>query len=931
MDKAKLNESIRQFIMKWMKSDKGQIEDKDDRSFWIDLFQKVLGVQNATDILDFQKRVTVNESLMKIDVYIKDTKILIEQKSKKKKLDQKIQQGDGALLTPFEQARRYNNHLISDEQVDWIITSNFNEIWIYNMHQDDKERKVIKIKLEELQTRYKLLSFLVKKDIEELTEEEEVSKEAGEIIGEIYDAFLKEYGENPTNQELHELNKLCVRLVFCLYAEDAGLFNDKAFYNYLSRYNTQNMNMGLRELFKVLNTPDDGRDKFLDKELNEFPYVNGELFSEEISIPPITENIRKMLLENASKEFDWSRISPTIFGALFESTLNPETRREHGMVYTSVKDIHKVIEPLFLSDLKKEFANILLKNKSPKTRGDKLRNFQDKLAGLKIIDPACGSGNFLTETYLSLRKLENKVLCEIVKTEKKGMSGQVSYEFANPIKVSISQFYGIEINDFAVTVAKTAMWIAENQMMEETKEMIVGGHYEFLPLTTNATIVCANALQIDWNDIISKNDCDYIIGNPPFVGYNNRKPEQKKDMADVFETNDKGVKLDYVTAWYYKASQYMLSTSIKSAFVSTSSIVQGEQVSLLWEYLRKNNVNILFAWKPFEWKNGANNQVKVWVVIIGFVSGIDKTKKRLFYDDHFEMANNINGYLENAPNIIIKERTNPICDVPKIVKGSSPVGGDLLINTEEEYQEIMKDEIAKKYVRKFIGAQEYLKNKKRWCIWMPEYSPQDVIKSKVLQNRFAAVKEDRLSSKKEATRKKAEEPNRFMEVRQPKNNYIVAPRHTTANRGHMIFGFVDKNIICGDANSMIPNGTLYHFGVLSSNIHTLWAKIVSGKLGKAVRYSNTIVYNNFPWPTPTTEQIKEIERTAKQILDIRKKYSDCSLEVLYSPKIDANDLNEAHRQNDIAVMKAYGFDVRNTSAEDCVIKLMEMYYELVKE
>lgn len=931
MTRAELSESIRQFSMKW--ANKGK-EDEDDRSFWIDLFQRVLDVENATDLLEFQKKVVVNNTTKKIDVYLPDTKVIIEQKSNTKSLDEKILQGDGEKLTPFEQAERYNNHLPHSEKARWIVTSNFKEIWIYDMDKNDREREPIKIELNALGDKHSLLKFLIKEDVKEITDEVAVSVKAGNIVGLIYDAFLEEYGENPTDEDLKELNKLCVRLVFCLYAEDAGLFEDNAFHDYLQTWNVENMNSALEKLFDVLDTPIDKRRSFLDDRLKAFPYVNGELFRDKVEIPPITEKIKKLLLDDASRDFDWSKISPTIFGAVFESTLNPDTRRSGGMHYTSVENIHKVIDPLFMEELEEEYRVIVEETKVPKIRINKLQAFQEKLAGLKFLDPACGSGNFLTETYLSLRKLENKVLQSIVDADKKQTDGQMGFGNIigeiNPIKVSINQFYGIEINDFAVTVARTAMWIAENQMMQETCELLFMD-LDFLPLKSYTNIVEGNALRIEWNDVMPNYECSYIIGNPPFVGGMFMSKEQKQDLTELMK-DVKGVgELDFVAGWYVKASAYIQNTKIQVAFVSTNSICQGQQANVLWKELYKYNIVINFAYRTFVWNSEASQQAKVHCIIISF-STIEKRNKKIFDKDDIIKAKNINSYLLDAKQFFVENRSNPLWDVPKLIFGSMPRDGGGFILSEDEKEQLIKTEpLAEKWIKLYLGASEFLHNKKRYCLWLKGAEPSEINKCPTVKKRIELVKEFRQNSKAAGTRRYAEIPHLFCQIAQPtEGNYIAVPKTSSERRNYIPMGFLSSDIIASDLLFLIPNAELYHFGVLESNVHMAWMRIFAGRLKSDYRYSKDIVYNNFPWCSSTEEHKKAIERTAQGILDARSLYPNSSLADLYNPLLMPKELKEAHRKNDIAVMKAYGMDVKETTAESCIAMLLGMYEEQVE-
>ncbi len=691
MTDAEQREAARQFVNRWMGKGK---EDEDGRSYWIDLLTNVLGMDNVTERLNFEKKVVIDGNTKRIDVYIPETRVIIEQKSLGKALDQKIRNSGDVDLTPFEQADRYNGKLTFDERARWIVTSNFAEIWIYDMNQ--KQPEPTKIALDELQSKYPLLDFLVKKEVKTISHEMEVSIKAGDIVGLIYDAFLKQYripnikekdetSEQKEKREhkLKSLNALCVRIVFCLYAEDAGILGKRnMFHDYLETYEVRDCRRALIELFKVLDTPISDRDEYLEEDLAQFPYVNGGLFADEtIEIPPFTEEIKELLLTKASEDFNWRDISPTIFGAVFESTLNPETRRSGGMHYTSIENIHKVIDPLFLNDLQNEF-NDIQQVQVKRTRDKKLDEFQNKLASLTFLDPACGSGNFLTETYLSLRRLENEVIREKV-------GGQMTLgEVNNPIKVSIQQFYGIEINDFAVTVAKTALWIAESQMLEETKSIVYGFNDDFLPLKTYVNIVEGNALRLDWNNVISTDKLSYIMGNPPFVGSARLSDEQKNDRNRIFQEINNSGELDYVACWYKKAAEYIKDSKIRCAFVSTNSICQGQQVLPLWKNIFDNGIFINFAYNTFVWDSEATEKAHVYCIIVGF-SMVSSKSYMLFNGNDCRTVNNINGYLIAAPNIFIDKRRKPICDVPNVIKGFQPTDNGYLILNDEEKQEII--------------------------------------------------------------------------------------------------------------------------------------------------------------------------------------------------------------------------------------------------
>lgn len=926
MTEAEKREASRQFFQKWVGRGK---EDEDDRSYWLDILQRIMGADDATDRIEFQKKVIVDGHTKRIDAYIPETKIIIEQKSLGIALDKKVHQSGGIELTPYEQAKRYNDNLPLSEKARWIVTSNFAEIWIYDMEAKVPEKDITKIEIKDLQSHCNLLEFLLSKEVKHITEEMELSLKAGELVGRIYDRFLEQYNDPTSKRTQISLNILCVRIVFCLYAEDAKLFGSHGdeFSKYIGQYEPKDIRRAFLDLFKVLDTPLDVRGElYLDEELASFPYVNGGLFaSENIEIPKITQEIKETLLE--SSHFDWSKISPTIFGAVFESTLNPETRRSGGMHYTSIENIHKVIDPLFLDDLKAEFDEI---KKIPvnRTRRKKLETFQDKIASLKFLDPACGSGNFLTETYVSLRRLENEVICILT-------GGQLTFgmETFSPIKVSINQFYGIEINDFAVTVAKTALWIAESQMMKETEDIVLM-QLDFLPLKTNATIIEKNALLFDWNDIINKNELSYIMGNPPFVGGMNMKASQKEEIRSIFASVKGAGELDYVCGWYKICADYIRNTQIRCAFVSTNSICQGESVLTFWKYMIKEcGIQIDYAYTTFVWNNEAKvGQAKVHCIIVAFSNISTIKNKRIYHENSIESCEHITPYLTSGEDFFIESRSTPICNVPPMRFGSMPRdGGGFVLTLKEKDEFIHKYPISAKWIKPYIGAVEFLNNKERYCLWLVGAEPFELAKCKAIMDRIEFVRDFRASSKAAGTRKFAETPTLFCQIAQPNSDYIMVPKTSSGKRRYIPLGFQSKDVIASDLVFLIPDATLFDFGILMSNVHNSWMRQVAGRLKSDYRYSKDIVYNNFPWPTVTEEQKSKIEETAQGILNARAKYPQSTLANLYNPVLMPKELRVAHQKNDIAVMRAYGFDIKNTSEADCVAHLMKMYQNLTEK
>lgn len=917
MNVSEQKKAAKEFAERW--KDKGY-EKGQTQQFWTDLLENVFEVSNAATFIEFEDIVHIDKAAGFIDAFIPSTKVLIEQKSIDKDLRKAIVQSDGSLLNPFQQAQRYSMTLPYDNRPRWIVTSNFKSFLIYDMNNPNGDPEEILLK--NLSKEYYRLSFLTDSKNEHIKREEELSFKAGEIVGILYDAFSKQYNDLTQESSQKSLNELCVRLVFCLYAEDAGLFGRKnVFHDYLAKYNDLDlMRKALIELFKVLDQPLDKRDPYLEDDLNQFPYVNGGLFSNEtIEIPKFTEEIKKTLLSKAADEFDWSEISPTIFGAVFESTLNPETRRAGGMHYTSIENIHKVIDPLFLNDLRKEL-NEALAYKNEKTRNRALNKFQERLGSLNFLDPACGSGNFLTETYLSLRRLENEAISA-------KQQGKIALDLGDVIKVHINQLYGIEINDFAVKVATTALWIAESQMLEETSRLL-SKDLEFLPLKTYTNICEGNALKIDWNDVLSNTKCNYIVGNPPFIGKKYQTKEQKKDLVALFNEKKGSGNLDYVCGWYKKALDYMSSTDIETAFVSTSSIVQGEQVPLFWKPLYNDYpIKINFGYKNFRWDSEANIKAHVHCVIIGFSLGVDRNDKYLYDDGKTTKVKIIHPYLIDMLPIFIENRSKPLFDLNPLVYGSFALDDGNYTISEEEYKIITEQEPKiKKYLKLFIGSEEFINNKKRYCVWLKDSNISEIRKSSILMTKINNVQKWREKSNRQETKNAASTPMFFAEIRQPNSNYLAIPITSSEKRRYIPIGYMDKEVIASNHLLILPNATLYEFGILTSNVHMAWMRAVAGRLKSDYNYSARIVYNNFPVPSLTKEQKKKIEKTAQMILDARKKYSNNSLADLYDESTMPPELRTAHQLNNKVVMEAYGFPVKNDFTEsNCVAKLMEMY------
>ncbi len=944
-------QAAKQFVKEW--AGKGY-EKGETVAFWMALLHDVLGVENPVKAMEFEipvKTITKEKGSDFIDGYITATKVLIEQKGSHVDLSSKYRQSDGSELTPYQQARRYAAGLPLSKAPRWIVACNFKTFEVHDMEHPNDAPQVIQ--LSDLEKEYTRLSFLVDETNIHLKKELEVSIQAGEIVGVLYDKILSQY-RNPDDPETQKsLNKLCVRLVFCLYAEDAGIFGNKnMFHDYMAQFSAGEFREKLIKLFHILDQKPEDRDPYEDEKLLAFPYVNGGMFAGDIEIPRINEEIRNLIIQRAADDFDWSLISPTIFGAVFESTLNPETRRAGGMHYTSIENIHKVIDPLFLDELKAELSDIKATSVA-KTKRERALAFQDKLAGLKFFDPACGSGNFLTESYTSLRRLENEALRIIYG------DNRVIGEMAEPIKVSINQFYGIEINDFACSVAQTALWIAESQMMQETDE-IVGFNLDPLPLKTYTNIHEGNALRMDWNEVVPASELDYIMGNPPFVGARIMSTEQKDDLISVFGAKWKNIgNMDYVTGWYKKTSDMMAAAEssrradgnyfsdkfaekpisaplssrrqngIRAALVSTNSITQGEQVANLWKPLMEAGIHIDFAWRTFIWDSEASQKAHVHCVIVGFSLCHSERKRRIYEGSTVLDASNINGYLVDAPSVAIESRSKPLSNVPEMVFGSMPNDGGFLSNySDEVYSELIKQypELQSLF-RRLMGATEFINNEVRWCLWLKDVSPMVYFKNPFVMEAIEKVRKMRLESNRESTRKLADIPMLFGEIRQPTSNYLLVPSTSSEKRAYIPIGFMGPDVISNNANLLIPEATLYTFGILTSSIHMAWMRAVCGRLEMRYRYSAKIVYNNFPWPAVTETQRNKVEETAQMILNAREYYPDASMADLYGNLILFPDLMKAHRANDAAVLEAYGFP-KDASEPDIVARLFKMYQEL---
>ena len=916
--------SRKEFVKTW----KGRGYEKGEtQQFWLSLLTNILGYEHNDTVL-FEHHLSTGGF---IDVWIRQSDVMIEQKSIDIDLD-KPEPRQGVLKTPLQQVIDYAASLPLQEQPKYLITCNFDTFRIYDRTKygdRELEGKQFEFHLADLVDHPEYLSCIVDPNNSRLRKEQEVSEQAGRLIGELYDMLLKQYHDPDSEESQHSLNVLCVRLVFCLFCEDAGLFGEPdAFSNYLIKVDPTNIRIKLQHLFDNLDKPRPQRDEY-DEDIKVFPYVNGGLFREKVVIPNFTQEIKDFLLEKMAYPVNWSNISPTIFGGIFESTLNPETRRKGGMHYTSPENIHKVIDPLFLDDLKKEFNDIRTDVElSAIKKRNRFKKLHEKICSLVFFDPACGSGNFLTETYICLRQLEYAILKEY-------KNGQVSLfdssvEGERELRVKLDQFYGIEINDFAVAVAETALWISRLKANQEYLLLLDLDEKDF-PLTDRANIICENALRYDWNDLVEPSRVSYIMGNPPFVGASLMSAEQKQEAVDIYGKIKLSNSIDYVGAWYFKTCSMMkTNTEIKAALVSTNSITQGEQVAPLWKNLfERYGIHIDYAYRTFNWNSNMPEQAHVHCVIIGF-SRSDSNRRIIYDGEYSAVAKNISPYLIDSDSVLVESRSTPICDVPTMLYGNKPTDDGNYILSDEERLEIIKiDPEIERFIFPFVGASDYINGKRRYCFWLKNVDNTTISKHPILRERVEAVQRFRYKSSAEPTRKKALVPNEFFFVSQPQGTYILIPRHSSQRRLYIPFGFLDSDYIVADSCSIIPNATLFDFGVLISCIHMSWMRTVCGRIKSDYRYSGSLVYNTFPWPTPTDDQKAVIEQTAQGILDARALYPDKSLADLYDPDKMPPELKAAHEANDRAVMDAYGFSYDMTEPQ-IVAELMKMYQELTK-
>lgn len=862
-------------------------EDAEAKTFW-DEFFNIFGISRRR-VATFETRVTKNERQHgKIDLLWKG-QLLVEHKSAGKNLNR-----------AYQQAVDYFPGLEDHDLPGYIVVCNFQQFRLYNLDEDS----VHEFSLKNLVDNIELFGFIAGYEKRTFKEEDPVNIEAAELMGKLHDR-LKAIG-----YEGHNLEIYLVRLLFCLFAEDTGIFEKGIFQEYLelkTHEDGSDLAYHISAIFQTLNTPRDKRLSNLDESLNAFPYVNGKLFQDYLPNASFDSAMRQTLLQCCS--LDWGKISPAIFGSMFQSVMNPEKRRHLGAHYTSEKNILKVIKPLFLDQLWEEFEKVKYNSK-------RLVKFHNHISSLRFFDPACGCGNFLVITYRELRLLE----IEILKKLFKGQDGIIQHGIEAYCKLNVDQFYGIEIEDFPAQIAQVAMWLMDHQMNQRISQEF-GEYFVRLPLKKSATILNENALRYDWNLIIEGNDkkekekrekFDFIFGNPPFIGYSLKSKNQKEDIKNIgAEISSQGV-LDYVAGWYIKASKYIYNTKIKVAFVSTNSISQGEQPGILWNYLFKQGMKIHFAHRTFKWSNEAKKNAGVHVVIIGFAN-FDISKKQIFEytsitdEPHLRYVKNITPYLVEGSDIAILSRSNPINNIPKMIYGSKPVdGGNLLLSTAEKELLILKEPKAEHLIKPFISAREYLNGTNRWCIWLKDIDPNILKKLPEVSERIRKVSEFRKGSRKSSTRNLANYPTLFAEIRQPKTDYILIPQHTSENRKYIPFDYFSKEFIIGNSCTALPIDSFFVFGLLSSKMHFSWINYVCGRLESRFRYSNTIVYNNYPWPeNPTEKQKNRVEEAAKKVLEVRKEFPDSSLADLYDPVLMPPKLVKSHQELDKAVDLCY--------------------------
>ena len=876
----------REFAAKW----RGEVrESAESQTFWNEFFD-VFGVSRGR-VAQFQAQVQkAGERRGFADLFWPGM-LLVEHKS-----------AGGDLREAHKQGMDYFFGIAEEDLPKYLVACDFAHFHFYDVH----DGKLEIFDLADLPENVELFGFIAGYEKQTFRDEDPVNIRAAELMAGVYDA-LKDSGYQGDGA------MFLVRLLFCLFAEDTGIFDRGLFASFIrDRTAADGSDFGSRlaHLFQVLNKPPKSREGTTDEFLLRFPYVNGDLFAALMEIPGTDAVLRDKVLRAC--DFNWAKISPAVFGSLFQHVMNKDERRKMGQHYTTEKNILKIVEPLFMGDLRAEFRRV----KQSKKR---LESFHRKIAGLGFLDPACGCGNFLIVAYRELRRLEIEVLRALYP---KGKQQGLKMDIGALCRIDVDSFYGIELNEFSRQVAEVALWLTDHQMNREVSREF-GYDYQRIPLKKSPHIHCANALTTDWRGIVPPSELACILGNPPFVGKQYQTPEQKRDMEFVFASCAAGVNgngkgngngygvLDYVAAWYVKAAHYMRGSDISCAFVSTNSIVQGEQVAALWQQMQPHGARVNFAHRPFAWTSEASGVAHVYVVIIGFAMR-DAAKKHIYEyygaggEPHEMQAVNINGYLADAPDVLVESRSTPLCDVPEIVFGSMPNDGGALLFTDEEKRAFLRAEPrAKPYMRRFTGADEFIRGGKRWCLWLENAAARDIRNIPMIRERVKQVREHRESSRRATTRELAATPAEFGEIRQPRRTYLLIPGTSTSSRRYIPVGMVRPQVIASNAAMTVSGASLYHFGVVESQMHMAWMRAVGGRLGNAYRYSNALVYNTFPWPSPTEKQEEKITECARAVLDARKNNKGSSLADLYDDSAMPADLARAHRQLDRAVDSAY--------------------------
>ena len=935
-------EKAKQFATEW-RSRVNAGKKLSERSLAQPFWQELLGVLYIKDInkqIKFEQPVHLDGAhLGSIDGYIRQTQVIIEHKSSNVDLGRALQQSDGQTLTPYQQGLRYAQHLPSDQPVRHIVLCNFKEFWIYDLDQNRRTPEAIKpviIKLDEFEQQFPRLHFMVDPTMLDyrypiLPLRESLSLEAAIRVADLRTKLHGLYRDTEPALVQQSLNKLCVRLVFCFYADDAGLFKDqegnKLFQSYLDSFPIDWWHWALLHLFQILDTPLAKRPKNERPQLLAFPYVDGGLFEVNANdlIPLFTDEVGPYILYTIGAGFKWSDIAPTIFGEIFESAFAPDSRRASGMYYTALENIHRVIDPLCMDDLHDELSSIQQINE-PVIRASKLILFHDKLTHLTFFDPACGSGNFLTETYLSLRRLENEVIQEL---------HQANYPIAefNPVKVNINQFYGIESDGFAVSITKTALWIASTQMQQETNA-IVGHQFESFPLQSYDNIFEGNALTTSWEQVVPFDNLKYIIGNPPYSGARIMTPENKEDLRLALGSNwpSNSGDLDLVCGWFKKAHDAMAQfPNIKTAFLATNSICQGTSSNNLWAPLFKQGTEIIFARQPFLWDNEAAEPAQVFCVVLGLANQAcpNKGTKLIFNGRSATPAHNINAYLVDGANVFIAERRKPLCPVPEGRMGNQPIdGGHYLFTQEEKDTFIALEPQAAPYFKHWYGGAELLQGKVRYCLYLGNCSLNELKNMPEVLKRVEAVRSYRLKSTRKNTIKLANTPLQFQSTIAPTKPYLVIPKNSSGRRSYIPIAFLEPDALCSDMLKLFPGANLYHFSILTSSVHMAWVNTISGRIKMDFDYSTELVYNNFPWPKELTPKLrKKLEASGQKILAARAKKQGATLAQLYNPEKMPAALRKAHKNNDLLVLQAYGFKP-DWNQEQIFAALYELYQQL---